>query len=88
MGAARVALDLRGKPERLWGAMAKISVRDLSVRGKKVLVRVDFNVPTEEKDGAEDSEGDTAAASCLTFGVALCALEAVERGCSSQTSMS
>src|SRR5574343_402845 len=29
-----------------------------------------------------------AATACLTFGVALCALEAVERGCSSQTSMS
>jgi phosphoglycerate kinase len=29
----------------------KISVRDLDVSGKRVLVRVDFNVPTEEKDG-------------------------------------
>jgi 3-phosphoglycerate kinase len=27
--------------------MAKLSVRDLDVRGKRVLVRVDFNVPTE-----------------------------------------
>ncbi len=28
----------------------KLSVRDLDVSGKRVLVRVDFNVPTEEKD--------------------------------------
>ena len=27
------------------------SLRDLDVRGKRVLVRVDFNVPTEERDG-------------------------------------
>src|SRR6266566_3534116 len=27
--------------------MSKLSVRDLDVRGKRVLVRVDFNVPTE-----------------------------------------
>src|SRR6201984_1281943 len=27
--------------------MAKVSVRDLDVRGKRVLMRVDFNVPTE-----------------------------------------
>ena len=31
--------------------MAKLSVRDLDVRGKRVLVRVDFNVPVEERDG-------------------------------------
>ena len=31
--------------------MPKLSVRDLDVAGKRVLVRVDFNVPTEEKDG-------------------------------------
>ncbi len=31
--------------------MAKLTVRDLDVRGKRVLVRVDFNVPTEERDG-------------------------------------
>ena len=29
----------------------KLSVRDLEVRGKRVLVRVDFNVPVEERDG-------------------------------------
>ncbi len=29
----------------------KLSVRDLDISGKRVLVRVDFNVPTEEKDG-------------------------------------
>jgi phosphoglycerate kinase len=31
--------------------MPKLSVRDLDVRGKRVLVRVDFNVPVEEHDG-------------------------------------
>lgn len=31
--------------------MTKLSLRDLEVRGKRVLVRVDFNVPTEERDG-------------------------------------
>src|SRR5947199_9783278 len=31
--------------------MPKLSVRDLDVRGKRVLVRVDFNVPVEERDG-------------------------------------
>jgi phosphoglycerate kinase len=32
--------------------MEKKSVRDIEVRGKKVLVRVDFNVPIDEKTGA------------------------------------
>jgi len=31
--------------------MAKLTVKDLNVRGKRVLVRADFNVPMEEKDG-------------------------------------
>jgi phosphoglycerate kinase len=31
--------------------MAKLTVRDLDVRGKRVFVRVDFNVPMEDKDG-------------------------------------
>src|SRR5215471_8720906 len=31
--------------------MAKLTVRDLNVRGKRVLLRVDYNVPLEEKDG-------------------------------------
>src|SRR3954470_21148192 len=31
--------------------MPKLSVRDLDVRGKRVLVRVDFNVPVENRDG-------------------------------------
>ena len=31
--------------------MAKLTVRDLDVRGKRVFVRVDYNVPLEEKDG-------------------------------------
>ena len=31
--------------------MPKLTVRDLEVYGKRVLVRVDFNVPTEERNG-------------------------------------
>jgi len=31
--------------------MGKLTVRDLSVSGQRVLVRVDYNVPMEEKDG-------------------------------------
>src|SRR5690349_13815510 len=31
--------------------MAKLTVRDLDVRGKRVFVRVDYNVPLEEKNG-------------------------------------
>ena len=31
--------------------MEKLSVRDLEVKGRRVLVRVDFNVPTEQIDG-------------------------------------
>src|SRR5947209_7216466 len=39
--------------------MAKLSVRDLDVRGKRVLVRVDFNVPTEVRDGKVRVTDDT-----------------------------
>lgn len=39
--------------------MSKLSLRDLDVRGKRVLVRVDFNVPTEERDGAIHITDDT-----------------------------
>src|SRR6266566_8625280 len=31
--------------------MAKLAVNNVNVRGKRVLVRVDYNVPLEEKDG-------------------------------------
>lgn len=31
--------------------MAKLTVRDLELQGKRVLMRVDYNVPMEEKDG-------------------------------------
>lgn len=31
--------------------MAKLTVRDLDARGKRVFMRVDYNVPLEEKDG-------------------------------------
>ena len=39
--------------------MSKLSVRDLSLAGKRVLLRVDFNVPTEEKDGHARITDDT-----------------------------
>jgi len=39
--------------------MAKLSVRDLDVRGKRVLVRVDFNVPTETRGGKVRVTDDT-----------------------------
>ncbi len=39
--------------------MAKLSVRDIDVHGKRVLVRVDFNVPTEEVDGHQRITDDT-----------------------------
>jgi phosphoglycerate kinase len=37
----------------------KLTLRDLEVRGKRVLVRVDFNVPIEERDGKIDITDDT-----------------------------
>ena len=39
--------------------MNKLSLRDLDVREKRVLVRVDFNVPTEEVDGHISITDDT-----------------------------
>jgi 3-phosphoglycerate kinase len=39
--------------------MGKLSVRDLEVKGRRVLVRVDFNVPTEEIDGKIRITDDT-----------------------------
>ncbi len=39
--------------------MAKLSVRDLEVSGKRVIVRVDFNVPVEETDGGQRITDDT-----------------------------
>src|SRR5256885_7371645 len=39
--------------------MGKLSVRDLDVRGKRVLVRVDFNVPTEVRAGRLRITDDT-----------------------------
>ncbi len=37
----------------------KLALRDLDVRGKRVLVRVDFNVPTEERGGKIEITDDT-----------------------------
>ncbi len=39
--------------------MSKLALRDLDVRGKRVLVRVDFNVPIEERDGRIAITDDT-----------------------------
>ncbi|HSH38473.1 MAG TPA: phosphoglycerate kinase [Chthoniobacterales bacterium] len=39
--------------------MNKLTVRDLDVRGKRVLVRVDFNVPTADSDGRIEITDDT-----------------------------
>ena len=39
--------------------MAKKSIRDIEVTGKRCLVRVDFNVPLDEKDGAMVITDDT-----------------------------
>ncbi|MFN2508343.1 MAG: phosphoglycerate kinase [Chthoniobacterales bacterium] len=39
--------------------MNKLSVRELDLRGKRVLVRVDFNVPTAERDGGVEITDDT-----------------------------
>ncbi len=39
--------------------MAKLSVSDLDVSGKRVLVRVDFNVPVEDRDGVAVITDDT-----------------------------
>ena len=39
--------------------MAKLSVRDVEVNGRRALVRVDFNVPTEEAEGEVRITDDT-----------------------------
>jgi phosphoglycerate kinase len=39
--------------------MSKLSLRDLDVRGKRTLVRVDFNVPMEEREGCVEITDDT-----------------------------
>src|SRR5437867_3490594 len=39
--------------------MSKLTIRDIDVRGKRVLTRVDFNVPIEERDGKIEITDDT-----------------------------
>ena len=45
--------------EQIRSRSMKLTLRDLDVRGKRVLVRVDFNVPTEERDGKIAITDDT-----------------------------
>ena len=39
--------------------MAKVTIRDLDLNGRRTLVRVDYNVPIDEKDGAFVITDDT-----------------------------
>ena len=39
--------------------MSKLSLTQVDVKGKRVLVRVDFNVPLEERDGRQVVTDDT-----------------------------
>ena len=39
--------------------MNKLSLTEIDVKGKRVLVRVDFNVPLEERDGKQVVTDDT-----------------------------
>ena len=39
--------------------MAKLTVNDLNVQGKRVFTRVDYNVPMAEEDGAMVINDDT-----------------------------
>src|SRR3712207_6523639 len=42
-----------------WIAMSKLSLTEVDLAGKRVLVRVDFNVPLEERDGIQVVTDDT-----------------------------
>src|SRR6266705_1756757 len=58
MGLQQSLRGVAGTPGKI-GHMPKLSVRDLHVRGKRVLVRVDFNVPTEMRGGKVRITDDT-----------------------------
>src|SRR5579871_371793 len=47
------------RPGALHSFMAKLTIRDLPLRGKRVLVRVDYNVPLQEKEGRQTITNDT-----------------------------
>ena len=35
----------------LFSTMAKLTIKDINLSGKRVFLRVDYNVPMEESDG-------------------------------------
>src|SRR6202167_4122629 len=41
--------------ERMGGAMNKLSIRDLPLKGQRVFIRVDFNVPTSDGKVGDDT---------------------------------
>src|SRR5438270_4312476 len=51
--------SLRGNARNAREVMAKLSLRDIDVRGKRVLVRVDFNVPIKENGDEIEITDDT-----------------------------
>ena len=57
--ACRPSIASRPFGTELYLIMAKLTVRDLEVTGKRVFLRVDYNVPMEEKNGRMVINDDT-----------------------------
>ena len=47
--------------------MQKMTVRDINIKGKKVIIRVDFNVPLDEKFNITDDRRITAALPTIQY---------------------